>query len=147
MASQTILSRKLGTADNARDQLSDVEAHFLQVLLEVSQVSVAFDRVESCSSERTVSTIEVAVLLSLLGVDLRLMLDKVEGGVRAETAEAAIELLCNCQVLGDASLVVAGDHVFRQLGCFSELVLAELAVHPAPFGGVLVLDVLLQPCF
>ena len=70
MASQTILSRKLGTADNARDQLSDVEAHFLQVLLEVSQVSVAFDRVESCSSERTVSTIEVAVLLSLLGVDL-----------------------------------------------------------------------------
>ena len=36
MASQTILSRKLSTADNAGDQLGDVEAHFLQVLLEVS---------------------------------------------------------------------------------------------------------------
>ena len=108
---------------------------------------MALDRVESCSSERTVTTIEVAVLLGLLSVNLGLVLDKVEGGVGAEAAEAAVELLCNRQVLGDTSLVVAGDHVFRQLRCFSELVLAELAVHPAPFGGVLVLDVLLQPCF
>ena len=75
------------------------------------------------------------------------MLHEVEGGVCAETAEAAVELLCNGQVLRDTSLVVAGDHVFRQLRCFSELVLAELAVHPATFGGVLVLDVLLQPGF
>ena len=108
---------------------------------------MALDCVESGGPERAVSAIEVAIILGLLSVNLGLMLHNVEGGVRAETAETAIELLCNCQVLCDAPLVVAGDHVFRQLGCFSELVLAKLAVHPTTFGGVLLLDVLLQSCF
>ena len=113
MGSQTILSGKLGTADNTGDQLCDVETHFHQVLLEVSEVAMALDGVESGRPERTVSAIEVPILLGLLGVDLRLVLHKVEGGVCAETAETAVELLCNGQVLCDTSLVVAGDHVFR----------------------------------
>ena len=70
MGSQTILSGKLGTADNTGDQLSDVETHFLQVLLEVSEVAVTLDRVESGGPEWTVSAIEVSILLGLLGVNL-----------------------------------------------------------------------------
>ena len=74
MGSQTIFSGELSAADDTGDELSDVETHFLQVLLEVSQVSVALDGVESCGSEGTMPAIEVSVLLSLLSVDLGLML-------------------------------------------------------------------------
>ena len=144
VGSQAISSGKLGAANDARHQLGDVEAHLLQVLLEVGQVSVAFDGVEGARSEGTVPAVEVAVLLRLLGVHLGLVLHQVERGVRAEVAEAAVELLRHRQVLRDLPLVVAGDHVLRQLGGFAELVLAQLAMHPPAFDRVLLLNVLLQ---
>ena len=86
----------------------------------------------------------ITFLLRLLSVHLGLVLHQVERGVRAEVAQAAVELLRHRQVLRDLPLVVAGDHVLRQLGSFAELVLAQLAMHPPAFYGVLLLNVLLQ---